>query len=127
MQTIKLSVSVNNSSNNISISHVSAPSAPEVDRTLYSDAEGPYEKDSLQQSELTNTETKSDDNQGLNTCDRFPFSSRPPQFSLTKSRLRAASPPHQYSQGTKQRSKPSLSNPNVLFCTPDDMTRTIIQ
>ena len=63
------------------------------------------------------------------SCDRFPFSSRPPQFNPntgTDPSLRPAQLYGVYSQTTKVPSKPSLSNPNVLFCTPHDMTRSII-
>ena len=72
-----------------------------------------------------------------NTFDRFPFSSRPPQFdpSPTPSQVPSQTPvptspplPRVYSQASKviAKSKPSLSNPNVIFCKPDEMTRTII-
>ena len=69
------------------------------------------------------------------SCDRFPFSSRPPQFdpnpneeigkSGTKTK-RYALLYGVYSQHNKLASTQSLSNPNVLFCSPDDMTRSII-
>ena len=68
-----------------------------------------------------------------NTFDRFPFSSRPPQFDPSKAPSQVpvpSSPPHAkvYNQASKviAQSKPSLSNPNVLFCKPDEMARTII-
>ena len=71
------------------------------------------------------------------TCDRFPFSSRPPQFDqsgVTGSKMygqtnKGVSPiPSVYGQTNKgvPKSKPSLSNPNVLFCKPEEVPRTII-
>jgi len=71
------------------------------------------------------------------TCDRFPFSSRPPQFDqngVNGSKIygqtnKGVSPiPSVYGQTNKgvPKSKPSLSNPNVLFCKPEEVPRTII-
>ena len=69
------------------------------------------------------------------SSDRFPFSSRPPQFDpnpreeMSKTGTKTIKSVHLYgvySQNNKIASAQSLSNPNVLFCSPDDMTRSII-
>merc|ERR1719458_2342998 len=60
-----------------------------------------------------------------NNYDRFPFMSRPPQFVPGGSQA-PTSTLYKLDSKTLLKSKPSVSNPNVLFCTPEDMTRTII-
>jgi len=60
-----------------------------------------------------------------NNYDRFPFMSRPPQFAPGGSQA-PTSTLYKMDSKTLLKSKPSMSNPNVLFCTPEDMTRTII-
>ena len=133
---------------------LSDPSSSGVDGSIYSLAEEPSEgqldiqprsqtMDNLTRSVLSNTSGLSDNNQNqyqkTNTFDRFPFSSRPPQFNpdldkVTNKKatntIPISSPQlHRvdyYSSKNILKSKPSLSNPNVLFCTPDDMTRSVI-
>ena len=135
-----------------SINIFTVPSSSGIDGDIYSLAEEPSEgqldiqprsqtMDNLARSVLTNTTSQSDNNQTqysmTNSFDRFPFSSRPPQFNPNTSTVtnkkenttKTTSSAHLYgvyTQNSKLKSKPSLSNPNVLFCTQDDMTRSII-
>lgn len=53
-----------------------------------------------------------------NSFDRFPFMSRPLHSTLGHSRPASSLI---YSQGEDTMVKQSVSNPNVLFCTPEDM------
>ena len=90
--------------------------------------------DNLAKTVLQNTSDNNKKQYSLpNTFDRFPFSSRPPQFDPSKTPSQVPVPGYPplvkvNSQAGKvmAQSKPSLSNPNVLFCKPDDMARTII-
>ena len=88
---------------------------------------------------LAEATVTSDDKHTLNSltnsCDRFPFSSRPPQFDpnpreeISNNGTQTNISTHLYgvySQHNNLASTHSLSNPNVLFCSPDDMTRSII-
>ena len=125
------------------------PSSSRIDGTIYSLAEDPSEgqisiqprsetMDNLARSVVNKS---SDDVQTkystTKSYDRFPFSSRPPQFNhnptsgakQTEATTNTTSTTQLYSlysQNNKMKHKPSLSNPNVLFCTPDDMTRSNI-
>lgn len=133
---------------------LSVPSSSGVDGDIYSLAEDPSEgildiqprsqtMDKLARSVLTNNSSVSDNNKTQNSMANsyggFPFSSRPPQFnpspitvknnSVTTSHKENSPQLYRtYSQASKVilKSKPSLSNPNVLFCTPDDMIRSVI-
>ena len=63
---------------------------------------------------------------------RFPFMSRPPQFApgpelhVPSGQGRGQGLYRIDSKTLGLKSKPSVSNPNVLFCTPEDMQGTII-
>jgi hypothetical protein len=101
-------------------------SSSEVDGDIYSLAEEISDGEVSNQTEADVGATR-DAMATQQSYDRFPFSSRPPQFSTnTRPDTRPAQLYRVYSQATKVSSKPSLSNPNVLFCTPHDMTRSII-
>jgi len=125
-----------------------------VDGSIYSSAEEQHEghleieprsqtMDNLARSVLTKSSGLSKNKQAqyqtTNSFDRFPFSSRPPQFNpndtavtnkATTTRNQQASASlyrvDSYASKIELKSKPSLSNPNVLFCTPKDMTNSII-
>ena len=87
---------------------------------------------------LAEATVTSDDKHTLNSltnsCDRFPFSSRPPQFDpnpreeISNTGIQTNVSTHLYGVYSQHKlaSSQSLSNPNVLFCSPDDMTRSII-
>ena len=123
---------------------LSDPSSSGVDGSIYSLAEEPSEgqldiqprsqtMDNLARSVL------SDNNlaqyQMTSSFDRFPFSSRPPQFNQTTITetnqsivaTNSTISPKLYRMTGKVilKSKPSLSNQNVLLCSPDDMTRSV--
>ncbi len=52
-----------------------------------------------------------------NSMDRFPFMARPPQFKMFRPSL------EQLLQGLTLGPRPSPSNPNVVFCAPEDTAR----
>ena len=131
------------------IYYYSAPSSSRIDGTIYSLAEDHSEgqislqprsetMDNLARSVINkSSDDKHTKYSTTKSYDRFPFSSRPPQFnpnhnsgvSKTEDTTNTTSSIQLYSlysQNNKLKSKPSLSNPNVLFCTPDDMTRSNI-
>lgn len=79
----------------------------------------------LARSVLTSSQTL---HSGTNNTDRFPFSSRPPQFSTAQTSEPNQTTGNLYRVDSKKvfKPKPSLSNPNVLFFTPDEMPRSVI-
>ena len=123
---------------------LSDPSSSGVDGSIYSLAEEPSEgqldiQPRSQTMDNLAISVLSDNNQTqyckTNSFDRFPFSSRQPQFNpnldtgtnkTPTTTNQKSSPQLYYASKNILKSKPSLSNPNVLFCSPDDMTRSII-
>ena len=99
--------------------------------------------DNLARAVRTKTSGLSDNKQAkpetTKSFDRFPFSSRPPQFTPNNTSVtnKTNANKHQqrstplyrvdsYASKIELKRKPSMSNPNVLFCAPEDMTKSIV-